>query len=287
MQRILRWELGAFAVAALTMALPGQTAAGQTRPCLPNCGNVQPQVYRAELKVTSVQRLADGTTITHEGKQVYARDSQGRTLNAMTGFPFVAMADQSEVTRVTVTDPVENTRSNWDSRTKKARVIKMPPQDQRHGCWATDSGNMRMNFGPFPGSSTTRSGGGGTSTSSPVATLAPVPATRPKPTNQTTEDLGTQMIMGVEAHGFRITTTIPVGEMGNDKPLQRVNEHWSAPGFPFSMRQVDSNPESGTRTTEPVSLDLGEPDPATFLPPEGYAVEVEELHETACPEMVP
>ena len=151
MQSILRWEFGAFAIAALTMALPGQTAAGQTRPCLPNCGNVQPQVYKAEVKTTSVQTLADGTTITHEGKQVYARDSQGRTLNAMTGYPFVVMADQSEVTRVTVNDPVENTRSNWDSRSKKARVIKMPPQDQRHGCWVTDSGNVRMNFGTRPG----------------------------------------------------------------------------------------------------------------------------------------
>jgi len=93
--------------------------------------------------------------------------------------------------------------------------------------------------------------------------------------------------MGVEAHGFRTTTTIPAGEMGNDKPLERVNEHWSAPGFMFPMRQVDSDPQSGTRTTELVSLDLSEPDPGTFLPPEGYEVVVQELHETACQENVP
>ncbi len=284
--RVMRSRvLWGVAVAALMMALPGQTAAGQTRPCAPNCGNVQQQVYKAELKTTSVQTLADGTTITHEGKQIYARDSLGRTLNAMTGFPFVVMANQSDVSRVTVTDPIENTRSNWDSRSKKARVIKMPPQDQRHGCWVTDSGNMRMNFGPFPGSSTAKSGGGATTNASPVATLPPVPTPQPKPRNQTTQDLGTQSIMGVEAHGFRTTTTIPVGEMGNDKTLERVNEHWFAPGFTFPLRQVDSDPQSGTRTTELVSLDLNEPDPATFLPPEGYEVVVEELHETACQEM--
>lgn len=284
MRGITRWGIATFAVVALMMALSEHGAAGQTGPCLPNCGKVQQQVYTAEVKSTNVQTLADGTTITREGKQVYARDSLGRTMQAMTGYPFVG--DRSGFTRVNANDPVENTQSNWDSQTKKARVIKMPPQDERHGCWSSESGNFRMNFGPVPGSSQTKSGAG-TAASSPVATLPPVPTPRPKPKSQTTEDLGTTMIMGVEAHGTRTTITTPVGEMGNDRPLVRTVEHWSAPGFGFPMRQVNIDPQSGRQTTELVSLDLGEPDPATFQPPEGYAVAVEVMHEVACETMQP
>src|SRR5450631_2906597 len=71
------------------MALPGQTPGGQTaaaRPLMPT--KVQRQVYTAELKVTSVQKLADGTTITRETKEMRARDSQGRVLHANSSSEF-------------------------------------------------------------------------------------------------------------------------------------------------------------------------------------------------------
>ena len=42
------------------------------------------------------------------------------------------------------------------------------------------------------------------------------------------EDLGTDTIQGVEAHGRRITTTIPAGEIGNAAPLVRTRETWMA-----------------------------------------------------------
>ena len=33
-------------------------------------------------------------------------------------------------------DPVENTQINWDSGTRQARIIKLPPESERHGLLA-------------------------------------------------------------------------------------------------------------------------------------------------------
>lgn len=280
-------SLSGFMFIALAMALLGQTPSGQTaaaRPLMPT--RVQRQVYTAELKVTSVQRLADGTTITRENKEVRARDSQGRFLNTNSSFAFVSGRPGVTFTHTHVTDPVEGTQTTWDSQNKKARVIKLPPVDQRQGCWATESGNFRASYGSSSQRVAATPGVGlGAGVSAVIATIPNAAVPRPLQQSPPREDLGTATIMGIEAQGYRTTFTTPVGEVGNDKPLVRTNEFWTAPGFDFPLRQVDTDPQSGTRTTEVVSLDLSEPDPATFQPPEGYEVVIDELHEEPCQQM--
>jgi hypothetical protein len=96
------------------------------------------------------------------------------------------------------------------------------------------------------------------------------------------EDLGTIVIMGLEAHGTRMTMTTPAGEIGNDKPLVRITETWSAPGLLIPLRQITTDPRTGTDTREVVSLDLSEPPLSTFQPPDGYEITVDELHEVPC-----
>ena len=88
--------------------------------------------------------------------------------------------------------------------------------------------------------------------------------------------------MGLEAHGTRMTITTPVGEVGNDKPLVHTNEIWVAPGLPIPLRETTTDPRTGTRTSEVVSLDLSEPPVSTFQPPEGYEIHVDEMHEVPC-----
>jgi hypothetical protein len=91
------------------------------------------------------------------------------------------------------------------------------------------------------------------------------------------EDLGTMTIQGVEARGQRWTTTIPVGEIGNDQPLVQTQEDWCVPSLRLAVRTLSDDPRMGKRTTELVKLDQGEPDSALFLPPEGYEVVTEEM----------
>ena len=290
------------------------TATGQTVVTCARCSQVQRQPYMAEFKVTRVQTLADGTTITREMKEIAALDSQGRRMNS-NSMLLLGNTSNPDMMRTTVHDPVENTEANWDSRTRTARVIKLPPEDQRNGCWSTDSGNFRTNYGPVrlpdrqvPGTGLAVSGGGGASFESETATAivstppgssvsATMPVTAPgvvssvpaghvarQPTSKpVTEDLGTDVIQGVEVHGFRTTHTIPEGQIGNDRPIVTTDERWTAPSLGgLTLRSVSDSPQSGRQTRELVSLSIGDPDPSVFQPPEGYKVTVEEMHQVAC-----
>jgi hypothetical protein len=234
--------------------------------------------YTAELKTTRVQVLADGTTITTEGSEIRASDSQNRELFSSTRT--IPRGDQqTSVTNAHADDPVEGTQTTWNSQSKVAHVIKLPSQDQRHGCWVSQSGQLHMSYGTGNASLLNRGKGEGTGSISNAASI-------PHPTHLTpkAEDLGTTTIQGIEADGHRFTTVIPAGQIGNDRQLVRVSESWMAPGFNFALRSTYEDPQSGKSTTEVVNLDLSEPPLSTFQPPDDYKVELEELHEVACPE---
>ena len=240
--------------------------------------------YTAEFKITRVQTLANGATITHESKQVMARDSQGRSMNANT--PLSASDDQPGNTITMVHNPVDNTQITWDSRSKHVRVLKMAPPGAGPGCWSTASGNSTEEIGggaPAPASGGV---GGGVAGSALVVSPSPdstlIPAARPMAMRPVREDLGTDTILGTEVKGTRITRTIPAGQIGNDVPLVTTSEIWSAPSLGLTLREITDSAQSGKSTREAVSLDLGEPDPSLFQPPEGYEVTTAEMHPAPC-----
>lgn len=247
-------------------------------------GQSPAQPYKLEFKITRVRTLANGTTITTETREVMARDAQGRRMTATTEIPI--LADRPAFTFVNVHDPVDNTQTNWNTRTKQVRVIKMPSPDERRGCWSTAAGNMTIGYGARPvgvasPAAGVGSGGGSTGTSSSVTSAIPA-MPRPARTQPVREDLGTDSIMGVEVHGYRTTFTTPAGQIGNDQPLVRTTESWMAPSLGIELRSTTDDPQSGKMTRELVSLDLNEPDPSTFQPPEGYEAKAEEMHPVAC-----
>jgi hypothetical protein len=284
MHKIGLRTLSASAIIATAIPLTALNARSQQTPGVPQVPPQKQLSFTAEIKTHSVQTLADGTTITHDSKKLRARDSQGRSLNVASGTPYqLGNSSEEAFTWSNANDPVDSTQTNWDSRTRKATVLKMPSRDQQRGCWVSSSGG-RWNFSPRPAQTRpTPSVGVGTGESliaGPVISIRPfAPPVRPRPTN---EDLGTAVIMGLEAHGTRMTITTPVGEVGNDKPLVHTNEIWVAPGLPIPLRETTTDPRTGTRTSEVVSLDLSEPPVSTFQPPEGYEIHVDEMHEVPC-----
>lgn len=220
------------------------------------------QPYTAEFKITQVQTLANGATITHESTQIEARDSQSRSMTSTTSArPY---GGGTLTTMVNVSDPVAGTQSNWNSSSKKATVYKLPPVQERHGCWQSESGHFTSAWNS-PGGAVE---GAGAEAASAVQVHHPTPVN---------EDLGSTTIFGVEAHGHRITQTTPVGEIGNDQPLVSVTEYWSSPMLAFPLRELHDDPRTGTRDKELVNLTVADPDPSTFLPPEGYEVVIEEM----------
>ncbi len=274
----MRRQTGRVAAAVLftVLAIPAfsQIAKSTNQPSHP----VKPiPAYTAEFKTVTVQTLADGTTITTETKEICARDSQNRNLCVTTRTPPAAGV---ETTIGNVDNPVDNTDVNWNSHNKKATITKLPPSDQRYGCWASDSRHMTINYGSR---ATTTAPGmmrqglivGGESTL--VESVG-----RVTEYEQHHEDMGITTIQGLEARGERWTTVIPAGKVGNDEPIVTTREVWRAPGLPFALREVYNDPRSGKRTRETVSLTMGEPDLSLFQPPEGYEVVTEEMHEVPC-----
>jgi hypothetical protein len=227
------------------------------------------QPHTVEYKITTVQTLANGTTITTESKQIQAFDSAGRNMFSRAQLTPVTAAGKN--TSGNANDPVANTQSNWSAQSKNATVIQLPPLDQRHGCWADDSGTTRMGW---------------------FDSKHPDPHPRPKNVVQTeadrtetkTEELGTSTIQGIEVKGRRITRTIPAGAIGNNQPLVSTEESWLSQGENFGMlvRSVSDNPRMGETTAEITNLTEGEPDPTLFLPPDGYEVKTIELHQIPC-----
>jgi len=258
------------ACAGLSLALPlfcQTTASVQTEACKVPAARPQPKPYRAEFKMTRVQTLGNGATITTESTRVQAMDSQNHLL-----FSYSQpqnFSDHAIWTSVTVTDRASGTQTLWNSQSRKATVIKEPPVEQRHGCWQSLAGHQTRTYSaPQASSADAQNSAAG------KPSVAPTPQVqRPRPV---TEDLGTQTIQGLEVRGQRHTTT-PVGEIGNDQPLVSIQEDWFATWYGFSVRSIRDDPQQGKETTELVKLEQGEPDPAIFLPPDGYETVVEEM----------
>ena len=172
--------------------------------------------YTAEYKSTHTQRLADGNLINLESKEVVAVDSEHRHMTARSG---ALVPDGSPLgTRFIVIDPVAQTMSIWTSPGQRVTINTMPELGAARGCPTNKTGADVVNLGHNSGS---------------------------KPL---IEDLGTDTIQGVEAHGRRITTTIPAGEIGNAAPLVRTRETWMAVAPTLQglvVRENSDDPRSG------------------------------------------
>ncbi len=241
------------AVAGLALSASGQVASQPARSHASVTAETNVRAakmpYTAEYKITHVQTLADGTTITRETTDVKALDSQGRRMTATT----ITSGVRAPQTHVVVYDPVGRTQTSWHSPGKIAHVFKMSTAEAEHTC----SRMMRDDVSVVSG---------------------------PK-SKITSENLGTESIQGVEARGRRYTTTIPAGAAGNDAPLVSTSEIWTALTVGLNgllVRDVRDDPRSGKTNRELTSLSQSEPDAATFQPPEGYEIVTKES--SACPD---
>jgi len=90
--------------------------------------------------------------------------------------------------------------------------------------------------------------------------------------NLRTETLSPETIAGLEAAGTRTTQLIPAGTVNNDRDFTVVSETWTSAELKTTVRQMSSDPRTGTVTTELSNVDRSEPDPALFKPPVGLKV---------------
>jgi hypothetical protein len=196
---------------------------------------------------TSVDKLADGTTITHKSTCTEARDAEGRTVTAIT----TTNGTGAPSTRTTLFDPVAHTLTNWSTTSTIATQIQLPtPPPGGRGDWGGPGG-------PGPG--------------------GPGAAGRVRP-QATRVVLSPTTIAGVSATGVKTTITVPEGAEGNDKPLVSTREVWTSSTLKIVLEEISDSPREGFHKMEVTSLTQGAPDASLFQVPSNYTVKVETRH---------
>jgi hypothetical protein len=102
------------------------------------------------------------------------------------------------------------------------------------------------------------------------ADLIASPAGNSAPLNQFTkqQDLGTQSIEGITAHGVRQTQTIPGSSAGGDVVL--TDEYWYSDDLHMHVMVKHIDPRKGSVTMTLTQATRTDPDPSLFQVPEGY-----------------
>jgi len=237
----------------LALPVPGQVAKSQAAAgAKGGSAHTARLPYTAKYNVTRVRTLANGAILTQESTEVIALDSQGRRMTSTTPAP---PPGKQAMTHVSVNDPVARTNSSWTVPGKQATVTAMRAPGAPSNC----------------------------APATPPATTPAPAVSRPKPT---VEDLGTQTVQGVVARGRRTTTTTPAGAVGNNEPLVRTSETWTAtaPGLQgLVARELNDDPKSGKMTMELQNLTQSEPEPGIFQPPAGYEIVNKPAPGSECP----
>ena len=86
------------------------------------------------------------------------------------------------------------------------------------------------------------------------------------------EDLGVANTNGVDTTGYRETTTINPGVMGNDRPMISTREFWYSSQLGINLISKVDTPQSGKQVFNVKDLTTSEPDPTLFELPEGYKI---------------
>lgn len=86
------------------------------------------------------------------------------------------------------------------------------------------------------------------------------------------ENLGRQLMEGVEAEGKRATTTIPAGAIGNELPIEIVTETWYSPELQTTIYNRHNDPRTGESIYRMTNIRRGDPDASLFQVPPDYTV---------------
>jgi hypothetical protein len=86
------------------------------------------------------------------------------------------------------------------------------------------------------------------------------------------ESLGTQNLEGVTADGTRVTSTLEAGAVGNDRPIQMVNERWYSKDLQMTVMTKHSDPRTGEEIFRVTNINRGEPGADLFQVPASYTL---------------
>jgi hypothetical protein len=242
---------------------------------------VQGAPYSATVINESIQTLADGNRIVQKTTGTTARDSQGRTRNDA-GLPMIGNLSPAKAPHLAfISDPVAQTSYtlNLDEKTAHVMLAKVvsdhAPGPGAPGApegpvmtktiFATTAGLAGGVPGPMAGGIT-------------MSIKSAKEELDQEHTQSQTEDLGMQVIEGVNAQGTRSTRTIPAGEIGNDQPIKIVTEVWTSPELKTIVMSKRTDPRSGEQTFRLTNIMRTEPDASLFTVPADFKSEEGDMH---------
>ena len=226
--------------------------------------------YSADAVTETMQTLPDGNRIHRQNTAKIFRDSQGRTRREQsldTLGPWVAAQPK---TITWVNDPVAGVSFVLNPDEKTAMKTTMLPPDKLR----IRTEPMRPPLPDMPPLSTTVSVAG-TAAAGRGGNMVFMRqrSTGGAPEDTKTESLGSQVIEGVRADGTRTTTTIPAGQIGNDRAIEIVTESWYSPELQTEIQSKRSDPMNGITTFKLTNISRDEPDHSLFEVPPGYTVQ--------------
>ena len=218
----------------------------------------------------TIQTLGDGTRIENNETNRLFRDDQGRT------------RVERSYGIVTIFDPVAGFTARLDSSDRTA--------NRTNNLSVSATGELRMDLPAVYSSingaqsekyqaeaaATVNGRGGRGGSGGRGIVFAPHPAqliarTGPRD-NTTTVNIPAQMVNGVMAQGTRTTQTIPVGQIGNDRPITVVNERWFSNDLQMLVKSTSSDPRFGDTIYQLTNIIQAAPDPWLFQIPADYTI---------------
>lgn len=229
--------------------------------------------YSAEAVTESVQLLPDGNRIVHTDSVTMARDSEGRTRRDMT-MPIIPGMSAADAPKLSfLFDPTTNTSYTLNHNQRTASK--------------SDGRTFSFQFSTRSDKAGGAEIGGVVSRSEQVREVLKVDAAPAMPAgvarvmtthlgsdkDSRTEDLGTQVMEGIAVKGTRTVSTIPAGQIGNDRAIDIVSERWYSPELQTVVMTRHNDPRAGETTYKLKNVRREEPAKSLFEVPAGYTIE--------------
>lgn len=209
--------------------------------------------YTAVAVTETTRALADGNRIVNKSSSQLARDSAGRTRREQSIQAMGPWASGKQETMVFINDPEAQT--NYVLNPGSSTAHKMP----------TGGGAAEMAIAMTKKHADEKA--------HTVNHTIEIHQVKSGASDAVTESLGTKMIEGVMAEGTRYTRTIPVGQIGNERPIEIVGETWTSPDLQTIVMSRHNDPQMGETIYRLTNIQRAEPDPALFAVPSNYTME--------------
>jgi hypothetical protein len=249
MRSFLRLSFGLLSGCCLPLLFASSTKAqcGVNTVGYGDVGIVTGNPFHAEVIVTRAGATALMSSILPQPRTV-ARDSEGRIRTERVGGEYkhdtgTEAGSKVEEHLITICDPVAQTLTQIDTLNATAKIIHSRLS-------APDSEAFRKR------------------------TYCSTRLVSDRNTHVQVEDLGTQTVEGVEAHGVRITIPMfgmPVGDssLGGES----ITERWCSDDLSALILTNTKDSKGGLKSTVAMrNIERIEPDPGLFQIPQGYAV---------------